>query len=115
MSLQQVSCLNLLDLSAAFDTIDHSVVLERLSSWFGITFTAFSWVKSYLLNRSFYVNIEDTKSSVFQFLYGFPQESVLGLLFFSLYTTPISTVTSNSSADRHLYADDTTFLIFLCS
>ena len=107
MSLQQITCLTLLDLSAAFDTIDHSILLERLSAWFGITSTALSWIKSYLLNRSFYVNIDNTKSPVFQLLYGVPQGSVLGPLLFILYTTPLSTVISNSSANHHLYADDT--------
>jgi len=64
MSHQQVTCLSLLDLSAAFDTIDHSILLERLSLWFGISSTALSSIKSYLLNRSFYVNIENSKSCV---------------------------------------------------
>jgi exonuclease III len=107
ISHQQVTCLTLLDLSAAFDTIDHSILLERLSSWFGISSTALSWIKSYLLNRSFSVNIENSKSSVFQLLYGVPQGSVLGPLLFILYTTPLSTVISNSSANHHLFADDT--------
>jgi len=54
---QQVTFLTLLDLSAVFDSIDHSIIFERLSSWFGIFSTALSWIKSCLLNRSFYVNI----------------------------------------------------------
>jgi hypothetical protein len=68
MSLQQVPCLILLDSSAAFDTIVHSFLLERLSRWIGNTFTAVSWIKYYLLNRSFYVKVESTKSSVFKLL-----------------------------------------------
>ena len=59
-------------------------------------------IKSYLLNRSFYVNIENTKSSLFQLLYGVPQGSVLGPLLFILYTTPLNTVISNSYANHHL-------------
>ena len=107
MSLQQVTCLTLLDLSAAFDTIDHSILLERLTSWFGISSNALSWIKSYLLNRSFSVNIEGSKSSSYQLLYGVPQGSVLGPLLFILYTTPLSQVISDSSSSHKLYADDT--------
>ena len=112
MGRQRVICLTLLDLSAAFDTKDHSILLERLSSWFGITSTSLSWIQSYLLNRSFYVNVENAKSSVFQLLYGVPQGSVLGPLLFILYTTPLSTVISKSSAyHHHLYSDDTQLLL----
>ena len=78
MSLQQVTCLTLLDLSAAFDTI----LLERQSSWFGITLNAQSWIKSYLLDRSFFVNIESSKSSSYQLLHGVPQGSVPSPLIF---------------------------------
>ena len=106
-SLQQVTCLTLLDLSAAFDTIDHSIQLERLSSWFGVTSNALSWIKSYLLNRSFSVNIESSKSSSYQLLYGVPQGCVFGPLLFILYTTPLSKVISDSSLSQKLYADDT--------
>jgi hypothetical protein len=104
---QQVTCLTLLDLSAACDTIDHSILLERVSFSFGITSTALFWIKSYLLNLSFYVSIGNSVSSVHQLLYGVPRGSVLGPLLFILYTTTLSTVISNSSVNHHLYADDT--------
>jgi len=87
------------------------IFIERLSSWFDISSTALSWIKSYLLNRSIYVNIENFKSSVFQLLYGVHQGSVLDPLLFILYTTPLSTVISNSSANHQLYADDTQLLL----
>jgi Reverse transcriptase (RNA-dependent DNA polymerase) len=93
---QQVFFLCLLDFSAAFDTIDHSILLERLSSWFGISGSALYWVKSYLTSRSFYAQVRDSQSSVYQLLYGVPQGSVLGLLLFILYTTPLSTIISKS-------------------
>jgi len=92
MSHQLVTCLTLLNISAAFDTIDHSILLERLSSWFGISSIALSWITSYILNRSFYVNIENSKSSVFQLLYGVPQGSVRGPLLFIF--TPLLSVLS---------------------
>jgi len=89
MSHQKITCLTLLDLFAAFDTIDHFIPLERLSSWFRISSTALSWIKSYLLNRFFYVNIQNSKSSVFQLLYGVPQGSVL-VLYSPSYTPLLS-------------------------
>jgi Reverse transcriptase (RNA-dependent DNA polymerase) len=93
-SLPQVTCLTLRDLSAAFDTIDHSVLLERLAAWFGITSTTSTLIKSCLLNRSFYVNVENIKFSVFQLLYGVSRGSVLGSLLFILYYPPLHSVLS---------------------
>ena len=57
------SLLNLLDLSAAFDTIDHSIVLQRLEISFGVSGTALEWFKSYLSNRHRAVVIKGKNSS----------------------------------------------------
>ena len=112
---QQITGLCLLDLSAAFDTIDHTILLHRLSSWFGINGTALSWIKSYLSSRSFSININNTISSQTQLLYGVPQGSVLGPLLFILYTTPLSSIISQSPVNHKLYADDTQLFISFCA
>ena len=111
MGKKQVTALCLLDLSSAFDTIDHTILLQRLSSWFGINGIALSWIKSYLTSRSFKVNVNGSLSSVFPVLFGVPQGSVLGPLLFTLYTTPLSSLISASPVSHHLYADDTQLFI----
>ena len=95
-STAQVTGLCLLDLSAAFDTIDHTILLHRLKSWFGFTDTVLSWIQSYLSSRSFTVDINGIKSPPSKLLYGVPQGSVLGPLLFILYTTPLSSIISQS-------------------
>jgi hypothetical protein len=111
MSLQKVTALCLLDLSAAFDTIDHSILLHRLSSWFGLSGLALSWLNSYLSSRHFVVNVNSLFSSSCFLQHGVPQGSVLGPLLFILYTTPLSSLITNSSVSHHLYADDTQLFI----
>ena len=111
MSQQQVTGLCLLDLSAAFDTIDHTILLHRLKSWFGFTDTVLSWIQSYLSSRSFTVDINGIKSPPSKLLYGVPQGSVLGPLLFILYTTPLSSIISQSSVNHKLYGDDTQLLL----
>ena len=107
ISTQKLTCVCLLDLSAAFDTIDHNILIKRLESWFGITGNALQWFRSYLADRFFAVNVEHSISASTPLLYGVPQGSVLGPILFSLYTTPLSSLIKQSSHDHHLFADDT--------
>ena len=111
MSQQKITALCLLDLSAAFDTIDHSILVHCLSSWFGFSGTVLSWLQSYLSSRSFVVNIKPSSSATLPLHQGVPQGSVLGPLLFILYTTPLSSLISDSSVKHHLYADDTQLFI----
>jgi len=87
MGSQKVSCLCLLDLSAAFDIIDHDILITRLSSWFGIHGSVLCWFKSYLSSRCFHVECETDLSSWHISSCGLPQGSVLGPLLFVMYTT----------------------------
>src|SRR6218665_1812743 len=111
ISHQQVSCRCLLDISAAFDTIDHNILLKRLSAWFGFTDTALTWIQSYLYSRSFSVKTSDASSQSYPLTCGVPQGSVLGPLLLILYTTLLSSLIKASSVDHHLYADDTQLFI----
>ncbi len=70
----------LLELSAAFDTIDHEILLKRLSTRCGIEGTVLNWFHSYLSNRTQTVIIDSSESPLEPLKYGVPQGSVLGLL-----------------------------------
>jgi len=111
MSEQKVTALCFHDLSAAFDTIDHSILLHRLSSWFGFDGKVISWLTSYLLYRSFVVSINCISSAHSPPRQGVPQGSVLGPLLFILYSTPLSSLISDSSVGHHLFADETQLFI----
>ncbi len=107
MSKQQLTGVCMLDLSAAFDTIDHSILLERLSTWFGIRGSVLTWFTSYLMDRTLSVNVNGYSSLPNDLKYGVPQGSVLGPILFNLYTTPLSSLISSHSLDHDLFADDT--------
>ena len=102
-----VSVLALLDLSAAFDTLDHAILLRRLESTFGISGLALSWFESYLSDRTQSVVVGSLMSIPIPLVFGVPQGSVLGPVLFTLYSQPLSDVLARHSCDYHKYADDT--------
>ena len=102
-----------LDLSAAFDTIDHSTLLSRLETSFGVSGSALSWLSSYLSNRSQIVRIGQSSSSITNLVSGVPQGSVLGPVLFSIYISPIGQIVSGHGISHQQYADDTQLYISL--
>ncbi|KAK3782377.1 hypothetical protein RRG08_027924 [Elysia crispata] len=97
----------LLDLSAAFDTIDHDILLARAHSRFGIDGKALYWLNAYLKNRTQTVSIDNNKATPSPLKYGVPQGSVLGPLLFTMYTAPVADIAERHGVNYHLYADDT--------
>ncbi len=97
----------LLDLSAAFNTVDHQLLLSRLGARVGVDGVTLEWIKSYLLGRTQYVSIADERSECHQLTSGVPQGSVLGPIFFTIYTQPLGDIVHGHNMKFHLYADDT--------
>ena len=96
-----------IDLSSAFDMVDHSVLLNRLYNSFGISGTAFSWICSYIRGRSQCVRAGQSSSGYKDCFSGVPQGSVLGPLLFSVYVSPIGCIASAHRISLQQYADDT--------
>ena len=72
---EKLIALVMLDLSAAFDTIDHNILLRRLESQFGIKGVALHWIKSYLSQRKQSVKIGNSNSDPIELFFGVPQGS----------------------------------------
>ena len=97
----------LLDLSAAFNTIDHSILLNRLHKRYGITGTALSWFETYLTDHCQVIQLNGESSDEMRLQFGVPQGSVLGPLLFTSYTAPLGEISRRHGVELHLYADDT--------
>jgi hypothetical protein len=103
---RKVVLLVLLDLSAAFDTVNHELLLQTLSEH-KVGNTAHDWFRSYLIEREQTVKSGGSLSNPTPLESGVPQGSVLGPLLFSVYSSSLGRVLRNLNADYHLYADDT--------
>ena len=93
-----------LDLKKAFDTVSHSILINKLCT-IGIDITTVKWFESYLENRQQYVKFNNEISALDNILYGVPQGSVLGPTLFSLYINNLAGVLGTEGL--LLYADDT--------
>jgi len=101
-------------MSAAFDTVDHSILLRRLHLTFGMDDTAHGWFQSYLSSMKQYIRRGPSKSSVTYLVCGMPQRSVFGPILFVLYTVDLLMVAENHGLSPHMYADDTRFVSSVC-
>ena len=101
----------LLDLSAAFDTLDHKILIERLESRFGVSGIMLNWFRSYLENRTQSVSINGFNSEKSELECGVPQGTVLGPTLFTLYTAPLEDILVKHGCDFMLFADDTQLYI----
>ena len=99
--------ISLLDLSAAFDTSDHKIMLNRLSDMFGLSGCVLDWFRSYLCNRSFFVVVERKQSQPQPLEFGVSQGYVLGTVLYTMYTSPLGNLIKHHPMPYHLYADDT--------
>ena len=105
MDAGNITAVVLLDMSSAFDTVDHPILIQRLRSS-GVAGLALQWFKSYITGRSQYVKVNDTTSDPTPLAFGVPQGSVGGPLLFSLYLSPIKHIFQKHGVQYHCYADD---------
>ena len=106
MESKEVTALVALDLSVAFDTVNHNLLLVILRSHFGIDGIPLAWIKSYLNNRSFQVLVGSALLDPIEVPYAVPQGSLLGPVLFICYTATLDDITQGTSTSLLGYADD---------
>jgi len=104
----------MLDMSAAFDTVDHDILRQRLDRTYGIRKDALKWISSYLSGRTQSVVMKNSNSPITQLKYGVPQGSVLGPLLFILYTGELENIILGHGLTSYSYADDCQ-IFFYCN
>jgi Reverse transcriptase (RNA-dependent DNA polymerase) len=115
-----VCALVLLDLSSAFDTVDHDTLLHVMIQWFGVDGPALAWFGSYLADRTQVFHYNTLPSGPHTVNCSVPQRSVLGPQEFIAYTEELTEVIDGYQLGHHLYADDiqlvkTTHIIYIMS
>ncbi len=102
-----ITCSIFLDLSKAFDTINHNILINKLEHY-GIRGKALDWITSYLTNRKQYVNYNEHQSTLLPITIGVPQGSILGPLLFLIY---INDLPSTTKTKLIMFADDTSIIL----
>ena len=107
------SILVLLDLSAAFDTMDHAIYLERLRFCYGFSNLVLQWLTSYLVERPQRIVLDKLSSQPRRLSCGVPQGFVLGPVLFSLYISPLEDAITAHCLNAMMYADDSQLYIIV--
>jgi len=102
-----VSLLCMHDLSAAFDTVDHDILIGHLQQSFGVKGLALSWIESFLSNRTQSVSIDGVQSTRSLLTCCVLQGSVLGPVLFLVYDADVIAIARRHGLEVHSYADDT--------
>ena len=106
MEQQMVTLLILIDLSAAFDTVDHQILFQCLEKQFGFHDSVLSWYKAYLSGRKQCIILKGMQSNTFDLPFGVPQGSCLGSVLFTQYASSLFSIFNKHSINAHAYAND---------